>query len=70
MGVRSIIIALWYGFMWGLKSPYHAYKKGETYGKAIAWIFGLTTLAVYPISVIIGTLIATVSYYRSGGPEG
>ena len=70
MDLKSIITALWYGFVWGLKSPYHAYKRGEAYGRLVALVFGLTTLAVYPVSVFIGTAIATVNYYRADGPEG
>ena len=69
MGIRSLLIALWYGFKWGLASPYHAYKAGEPYGTIVGLIIGLSVLVAYPLSVILGTLYASVKYYRSGGPE-
>lgn len=70
MSLHSLVIALWYGFIWGLKSPVHAYKAGETYGRVIAWVCGLSALFVYPLSVFLGTAKATIRYYLSGGPEG
>lgn len=70
MGARDLFIALWYGFKWGLVSPLHAYRAGKDYARLVAWLFGLGTLAVYPLSVIIGTLWAAYRYYDSGGPSG
>lgn len=70
MGLRLIFIAIWYGFKWGLKSPFHAHAAGQTYGRIVGWVFGLSVLLVYPLSVILGAIYAAVKYYASGGPSG
>lgn len=67
MGLRSMLIALWYGLKWGFMSPYHAYRAGKDYGTIIGLILGLSVFVVWPVSIVLGTLYATGKYYRSGG---
>lgn len=70
MGLRSMLIALWYGLKWGIMSPWHAYQAGKDYGTVVGLLLGLSVFVVWPLSIVLGTLYATVKYYRSGGPEG
>lgn len=68
--LREIFIAMWYGLMFGISAPVKAYQAGKTYGNIVAILFGLGSLAVYPLSFIIGMFIGSAKYLAAGGPNG
>lgn len=64
----NIIAAFFYGFIWGVETPLHAYSRGKNHNRAVGACYGLFALSIYPVSILVGTIIATFKYWRSGKP--